>query len=459
MYQYFKINDPLRLLVSFVILLALGAFMFYLQPIITEQELDWMLLGERVAFGNLPLRDTQSEIAPLAQYFYFIFYILFGKSAMPLRFIGIVLAIIQIWTLSHYIIRNELFRDKNYLITILLVSGIIGSMGWLTLYPAFIGNVFVVLGIGQVVQLLKKSLSEEEHFLTGFYFGLANVFFTPYIYINVFLLLYLLFYSQTTIRKLTVMLFGSVFPMLIVAVLYYVNDATPDFLYYLGQSLLPKPFLFYSQWVWSIPFLAIGFLNLIGILMARQMINYQLVNRQLHFFWLLIALFYCLFFDHDLVGGATIAFFPMLFFAVQAIQEIKRKFLKGLIYNLLIIYGLVIGFLLTQNVLPHEFFKFVQQGNPVVKNEKVWNLSPDMSQYLDNQPASGFYHYKFAKQLLDNTDDYQSHLIVFQDVLKEKPTYILDPKDKLEAFMDNLPQLKEMYTYDSENRMYTRTKP
>ena len=68
MLSYFRINDPLRIITVLFLLFLLRLPVLLSGGPITVNELNWMLVGERLAEGNIIYNQLIDNISPLASF-------------------------------------------------------------------------------------------------------------------------------------------------------------------------------------------------------------------------------------------------------------------------------------------------------------------------------------------------------------------------------------------------------
>lgn len=413
-----------------------------------------MLAGERLSSGYLPYSDTLTSLSPLSQILYSFLNLLFGRSAFGFRLIGVLALIVQLVLFSDYLIRNEVLKEKTYLPAVVLLSIFLSIPGFITAYPALIGNIFIVAGFSNLVKQLKKQLAEEEYFQTGFWFGIAALFYFPFWIFGIAGLLYLLIYSQTIPRKLLVMLFGLVFPMMCVFCYFYWNNSLFDLGQFAIHSLSISSKFNFPDWYITSPFLILLFLTVTGIYRNRQLVNYQLVCRQLHGLWLIIGIGMVAFMDTAQLGGFGILACPMAFFIVQFFTEMKRKFIRNILFGGTLIYGCTIGILFSTNFLSSEISEKVKSAESNIVNKKVLILDADNSEYLRNKPSTKYLTWGLSEETFSKPNKYDHLIDINEAFLKEKPEVIFDPKGYLKEIFDHLPGLSKKYKLDTESNTY-----
>ncbi|MBY0426860.1 MAG: hypothetical protein K2Q22_14595, partial [Cytophagales bacterium] len=396
-YKYFKINDPVRPIIVSLLMLAAGLIFHFLSAPLSVLELHWLLTGERLWAGWLPYRDTLASVGPLSQCVYALLDATFGRSALALRMVGTLAVLIQMILFSIYLINNEILKEKNYIPAIFVCSAMLALPGFITAYPALLGNIFVVAGFSHLMRQLKKQLPEEEYFQSGVYFGIATLFFIPYFWLGLSGIIYLLIYSQTAPRKLSVMLFGLLFPICCTYAIYYLNDASSYFTGYISQSLFWGSHFEFSNWWILSPFLVLAFANIIGLFASRQLINYQLVCRQLHGLWLILGAAIVWAYPQPLTGSWGIIAVPISFFAVQVFGEIKKKGLKGFLFNSMILYGFTIGAMYALGKIQSPQKEEIPSAPFYSQNKKLLILSPEEGYYALNAPSTRYLEWNLAR--------------------------------------------------------------
>ncbi|MEO1256815.1 MAG: hypothetical protein AAFY41_18275, partial [Bacteroidota bacterium] len=81
MLRFFRINDPYRLVIIFVLLITLRLVQSYFVGGTSYFGLKWLLLGEWLNSGFKMYSETYDYTGPIATFFYKYLYMIFGRTA------------------------------------------------------------------------------------------------------------------------------------------------------------------------------------------------------------------------------------------------------------------------------------------------------------------------------------------------------------------------------------------
>lgn len=111
-----------------------------------------------------------------------------------------------------------------------------------------------------------------------------------------------------------------------------------------------------------------------------------------------------------------------------------------------------IGIVLTSYLVRNHYFTgtgyeelIVRDSNLPIKGQRILFIGSDYSAYRNNQLATGFSEWTIYKKFFEAPEYYESVLAVNKQFALERPEIIIDPDNKLAAFFDQLPSLKNQY--------------
>jgi hypothetical protein len=83
-------------------------------------------------------------------------------------------------------------------------------------------------------------------------------------------------------------------------------------------------------------------------------------------------------------------------------------------------------------------------------------LADDLTPFLQNKPAGIFLEWSLTEPVLNDPQYYQHVLAVADAFQKGAPDLVIDPENKLAAFMPFLPEIQRKYK--REGNVYRRVK-
>lgn len=453
MLSFFKVNDPFRLIgvAIYLILLAIVMLGFFSFPL-TQPQLIYMVLGERLSDGFFLYQDIIDDTGPLSAGFFTFIDFLFGRNQFAYELIGRMLVLFQIIYWNTVLIRYRVFEENTYLPAIIMAALFHLSFDMATLSPALLGSTFLVLAIGQLFSqtVLQKETSEST-LLIGIYGGIATGFhlnfgiFLPYmIFMGIAI-------SGFSIRQLLLSLIGFFLPILLVMMFYFWNNGLTEAFQIWPLIFTYEKYNYQSLVIWAVLGAFPLILALVGYFYSAVLrgstINQQ-KQRQMIILWMVFSLAEFFLIKRQATYQLLI-FIPGLTFLITQFFLNTSKSLIGKLAFLILLFGLPIaGWWFWQQELKSESTYFVRskadyQINP---GEKIMVMSKDSSPYLENPLGGPFLNYNLTKAFLESEKTLAQKAKIFQNLTSQKPQVVIDPSGMFKNLLNELPALKSLYT-------------
>ena len=97
--------------------------------------------------------------------------------------------------------------------------------------PVMIAITFMLPAVDQVFKMLKTGNTDQGMFFVGFCISCATLCYFPSFVFLLMLCLVLLFYTSTVPRRYAILLFGFLFPLILVATYFFFFSALQPFSY------------------------------------------------------------------------------------------------------------------------------------------------------------------------------------------------------------------------------------
>lgn len=98
---------------------------------------------------------------------------------------------------------------------------------------------------------------------------------------------------------------------------------------------------------------------------------------------------------------------------------------------------------------------FVPDQKPIPNSSnRVLVLDDDWSIYKGNSLATPFFNWKLSGEIFSHPHYYENVIQVYDGLLSDPPDIIRDKNDLLSPFLDQIPELKNLYT--KEGIYYTK---
>lgn len=469
MLSYFRVNAPYQyaVLLGLLVLIRLP---FLASPLpLLIPELNWLLVGEQMATGKTLYRDIWDNVSPLSAGVYWLLNVVFGRSAIALHVAAAVVTVFQVGYFNYLCSARDVLPERNFWPGLFYALFLNMSFDCSTLSPVLLSTTFLLPAFNTLLRQMGRQGATDDVFELGAWLGLAALCYLPSALFVFWATLSLVLYSGASFRQHMLMLFGFLFPILATLLYYYFADSLDD----LNRNLLTSVFrvqrfdlpeLGSVALALIVPLIlgGLGFFSLITS--AGRYINFQQRAQQIMMLWFLTALLTIVLMPF-LAPMQFVSFIPpMAFFAVLYFQNIPRAWQRELVFaiavGLLIVGlyqgvwqvfpGLNAGRLQSLRVAPSP-----ETGR--LRDEKILVLGDDLNAYQHNRLATPYLNWQLARYDLDNLDNYEAVVSVYDHLRRDPPNYILDRQGVIPMLLRRAPALTSQYQRTSQPGLYRRT--
>lgn len=455
MLQYFRVNDPYRLLGLLVILLVFFLPNFVYPPDLTYPELRSIVIGEKVHDGNVLYLELVDSTAPLAAWFNGLIDIVFGRSILARHILAFLIIFLQSCYIGMVFANKRAFAENSYIPS--LVSAILFAFSFDTicLTPELVGAGFLLPALNNLFKEIEfREQRDESIFNLGLYISLASLFLFSYSVYLIGVIITLIIFTRSSPRKYFLMIFGFALPHLLLLSIFYLMDGLNPLLdyYYVPNLLLASNRYISASSIWALAAIPLTFLFISLVMMNRdaRFSKYQSQLVQCMFFWMVFSVVQILY-SKDFRPQNLITLIPSLsFFFTHFFLLIRRKKIAEAYLWILIVGTISISYLSKNNFLSSIRYAelFVPEQEPYPKSKAVLILDDDWSIYKDNRLASPFFNWKLSAEIFLHPEYYENVTLVYDGINSDPPDIIRDRNDLLSPFLDRIPELKELYTKD-----------
>lgn len=291
----------------------------------------------------LPSFLSQNDIKSVSHMPFFDFlYSTFQNTKLFSVFIAFLLLIGQSFYFNYIVIKHNLFAKNNYMAAFIFVILMSSSTSLLHLNVMSFAGYLILIQIDLLLNSYKKTEANNEIFYTGLISSLLMLTHSPFIIMELFVLVCIALIRPINFRDYLISLMGFLFPLLFVFTYYYWNETLGYFLIkWLNIDFIDSDFSQYSGY--NMVYLsAIGVLLLLALFRIATKgltIKTMLVRKAFSFmFWLLFfGLFIGLFSDIAKVEGYSIVFIPLTILLCNIYLNAKNLFWHELIFSLFFI--------------------------------------------------------------------------------------------------------------------------
>ncbi len=456
MLKYFRINDPYRLIVLFVLMLAVRLPVMLSGDFLTYPELYNQLVGERMGDGFKLYSEIWTKTGPLSGVIYGVMDLLFGRSQVAWQTISLIVVSIQCFLFNKILLMSKAFNENTYIPGV--IYGVL--MSWFfdlfTLTPAVLGLTFVLIAIGGVLGHMELKAKRDEQLLyIGLHLGVAVMFYLPYIIVVPLILLCFAFFTGTVPRRYLLFLYGTFLPVVLAIMFYMFTGRLREVFLQFVYTLVDYPVTSYFTWVeflilFSLPlfFLLAGIFR---VIQGARLTVFQSNLSQFMILWLLVGAAY--FFINKEMATAYLVIFvpPVSFFISHYFFSIRKKWLAEIAFIIFLTgpvlfnLGTIYSFFFTADFIATD--KYIVQANPyeVTTGKSVLVLSTDLSPYQDARSATPFLDYYLSRDLFANPGYYDNLTRISSGFSFDMPDVIIDPEGLMGPVFNKMPTLGKQF--------------
>ncbi len=470
MLRYFRINDPYRLIIIFVVLILFRLPFLLSSAWQTIPELSWMIVGERMNEGALLYVGIWDNIGPLAAWIFQAFDVLFGRSHLSLQIGGLLLFFAQIFYMNYLALKHKMYNENNYLPA--FFYGLLGLLVFdlITLSPPLMGMTFVLLSMNSLFSHVESRNKVDGNLLNmGIFLGIAALFYLPYFLMLLVLIVGLLFFTNTILRRYLLLLYGFGIPLLICWLVYLRTGNTHELYTNYFRGLFVMDFTQYLSYK-SILILSGATIFLFAIAALKTLSGFgftvfQVRVQKVMFFAALVSLFTYIFYaDKD--GYSLIIFFPWVAFFLShfflSIRHRLKREIGFLVYflSIVIVYFSIAFNWFSLNQLIH--FDAIILKSPanseIYAGKKILVFGPDIQPYSSGKQATAYFNWNLSRGQLEHLNYYDNLEAVDKNFRNDMPEIIIDQAGIAPKLFELNPLLGAEYE-QLKSRIYRRISP
>jgi len=464
---FFRFNTLFHILslLLLVILLKLP-FLGDKLPILLP-ELEWMLVGEKIRDGSFLYKEILTNVGPLSAFIYWLIDLSFGRVQFAYEFIAILIVYFQALYFTFTCNTRQTYLEKNYapgLVYVLLMSL---SFDMSKLSPVLLATTFLLFAFNKIVkQMERREGVSDEVFEIGLYIGIAVLFHQPSMVFILWSTACLLFFTNANLRQHFLAMLGFAIPLFLVTLYFYFNDSIEEFKYnwFSGIFRIKQ----YSLEDFKSALLAISIPTIIAFLgflrqtQASRYNSYQQRTQQIMLIWAVVALL-ALFLSPNVAPMQFIIFVPCFaFFVTGFFLHFRGAFFPELTFMIVFIAIVLMQY---QGVTPILGKGFEQLSDmrikpkalpELMKGQKMLVIGERIDEYKLGKSATCYLNWDLSKIDLENPDNYESIINIFDNFKKDPPTIIIDKQNVVPKIFERIPALAVDYKTTNIKGIYQR---
>lgn len=453
MLRFFRVNDPYRLFGVLVMMLLAALPVLIKSDAITYQELKSIVLGEALNDGKViytqVVDDTPWLGAQMAKWTEWIM----GRSLTARHIFALVLLFFQATFFSLILIRNKAYNENNYFPALIFGVLCFFSFDMLMLSDELWASTFLLFALNNLFKEIEFKVQRDENILNlGFFLGIASLFvFSTSIFL-IGSIVVLLVFARIDLRKSMMLLFGFLFPHLVLLTLYYFKNGLPELarsFYDVNFTLATTKLVSWQSLFWLSSTTIIYFVfSMVMLGREARFTRYQAQLLQVMLIWLMIAVVN-VFAMRELTPHSLIIFLPSLtYFLSHYLLLIRRKWIAELMLWFLLVS--VVGVSSAARTRQFDRVDYSRMFIPdkpsiLVDNKRILVLGDRLEFYKTNKMASYFLNWERSKEIFELNHYYDDLVLISESFQKDPPEIIVDEKDKMGKIFSRLPLLKAKY--------------
>jgi len=452
----FRVNDPYRILIIFVLLMLVRIPILLSDNYLTLPELNWMLVGENMAEGDRLYTQLWDNIGPLAALVYYLIEIVFSRSQDAYVILASLLTTYQCLIFNDFLLAKKAYHENTYVPALLYGLLSCFSFDFYTLSPVLLSLTWVLLALRNIFYRIESQSRDVRILSTGIFVGLAALCYLPSIVYLASSLLAYLFFANLSLRRVLLLLYGVALPFLVAFTFFYLFEASEEFTqqYLLAFRNLPRtPYV--SWWdLLIISAVALGFLvaSVYQIGQYRRYTNQQSKLQRIMGLKLVAALA-TLLLARQLAPHHLLFFVPpAAFFITHFLLIIRRTLIAELVTA-----GLALLLVLNGYALMYNFFSLREvthienllvkptEYDELVAGKKVLMLGQNLNVYRNTRLATPYLNWQLAARQLAGLNDFANVASVYDSFRDDMPDLIIDEVQLMPQIFERIPRIEASY--------------
>jgi hypothetical protein len=449
-----------------MVLVIIRVFAYKMGLPITDPEITWQLVGERMADGYTLYKEIWTNLEPFSANVYYFINLVVGKSTYTYFILSLLLVFLQAVIFNRGLNRNKVFKEPSSLPALFYVLYSSLFFDFYTLSPVLLGTTFIIWAFNIISFQSRVATTEDRFFSIGLLTGIASLFYLPLAMFLLFSLVALGFYSNTNLKQQMILVLAFFFPYVLVLIYYFWIDNLGNYFEYALYPAIHSATAFLIDLPTIIKIAVLPFLLLIAaagaITFKARYIHYQFIIIKIAGFWLLTGLL-AIGLEKSFTPYVLILFVPPLAFFTAHLFLIfsKKRIFSELVF--LVMFGgiLLISFYSLKK--PDDYTKThliksipKEWQNLNVKDKKVIVLGKNNEYYLNNKISGPYVNWSLSAWQFEDLKKYASISAIYEVMQTGKPDFIIDSEKRMEQISFLIPELKREYVRIDSTNIYRR---
>jgi hypothetical protein len=464
---FFRLNSLFHIFSLLLLVVIIKVPFFGGKLPILLPELEWMLVGEKIHHGSFLYKEVWTNVGPLSAFVYWAIDISFGRVQAVYEFIAILIVYFQALYFTFACNTRQTFLEKNYIPGLVYVILMSLSFDMSKLSPVLLSTTFLLFAFNKLIkQMERREGVSDEVFEVGLYIGIAALFHQPSMIFIAWSIASLIFFTNANLRQHFLAILGFVLPLFLVGLYFYFYNSLEEFKYnwFSGIFRIKQYTLedFKSAFIAVTVPISLAFLGFLRLTQASRYNSYQQRTQQIMLLWSVVSLL-GLFLSPNVAPMQFIIFVPCLaYFITGFFLHIKGKFLPEILFTILFLFIVFVQF---QGVTPFLGKGYEQLADmrikpkelpELMKGQKMLVIGERIDEYTYGKSATCYLNWDLSKIDLENPDNYESIINIFDNFKKDPPTIIIDKQNVIPKIFNRIPALAADYQATKLKGIYQR---
>ena len=444
MLRFFRINDPYRLAIIFILMIIIRFIQSYFINDTSYYELKWLLLGEWLNQGYRMYSETFDYTGPIAVFVYKYLNLIFGRITFIHYGISSLLIIFQAGIFNHLLLKNKAYDENSYLPAFLYMILMVSVPDFMTLSPQLLSLTFILLSLQNVLRRIDNQVTDELFLNSGIYLGIATMIYLPSMVFFLGFFFALILFSTAVARRLILYLFSFHLVFSMCALYFYWRG---DFMLfidsYLAQNLLLKGdslLGIVEVLLISAGFIVIFLISIFKTWRSSRLTNFQQKIQQV--IWLIFFGAVATFFLSNEKSLFEMVFMvPVIaYFWTHYFILIRRRIFKFIMPGLLV-FGILVYSAFSYQRFTHPLEIRKVEGS----KEATMILGDDLSYYEHVGMNTPCFNTHLTKRAFEGLGYYPPAEDLFKLFQKADPEMIIDEMDAMPLLLQRFPKIEADY--------------
>ncbi|MFN8416949.1 MAG: DUF6427 family protein [Cytophagaceae bacterium] len=471
MISYFKDSDIFRFIFLFLICLGIR-FFFLTVDVALIPSARWLAIGEALLSNSSLYRDIWTTLEPFSAGTYMIITALFGKSFLALRIIAMLLVFIQAVLFNFYTNKSMVFTERTSLPGLFYILFASTNYDFYTLSPILMGLTFLLPVLNILFIDARIGDKPNNHFIAGLFVGVASLFYLPYALFLILTLLCFIAFSTFDIKRVFQLIFAFAFPWAVVATYYYFQGGLFEMIQQLLLGYIRSERIVYVDYIVILqnaaPLLILGALSFFYTATVSNLLNYQYSSIKMMLLWFVFCII-SVYFMNEWSYYSTIPLIPCFaFLATHFFLYVERAWLREVAFvGMVLLFAFIhynsfsIDYRRAENFTSSILTRLDQNvrydGTPI-ENQQILILGVNHTAMIHNKIHTVYADWNLAKRDFLHLNNYARVSNVYSKLLSNKPDYILDEVQLMPLLFIKIPELKQYYEPDYNQKVYKKIK-